>query len=44
MRLQNPIHEGELLVQQRAGETAKGKQNGRICEFLDYSPYNPRTA
>ena len=30
MRLQNPFHEGELLVQQRAGETAKGEQNGRI--------------
>ena len=30
MRLQNPFHEGELLVQQRAGETAKGEQNGKI--------------
>ena len=30
MRIQNPFHEGELLVQQRAGETAKGEQNGRI--------------
>ena len=30
MRLENPFHEGELLVQQRAGETAKGEQNGRI--------------
>lgn len=30
MRLQNPFHEGELLVQQRAGEMAKGEQNGRI--------------
>ena len=30
MRIQDPFHEGELLVQQRAGETAKGEQNGRI--------------
>ena len=30
MRLENPFHEGELLVQQRAGETAKGEQNGKI--------------
>ena len=30
MRIQNPFHEGELLVQQRAGETAKGEQNGKI--------------
>ena len=30
MRLENPFHEGELLVQQQAGETVKGEQNGRI--------------
>ena len=30
MRWENPFHEGELLVQQQAGETAKGRQNGRI--------------
>ena len=30
MRIQNPFHEGELLVQQRAGETAKAEQNGKI--------------
>ena len=30
MRIENPFHEGELLVQQQAGETAKGEQNGRI--------------
>ena len=34
MRIQNPFHEGELLVQQRAGETAKGEQNGRIIADL----------
>ena len=30
MRIQDPFHEGELLVQQEAGERAKGEQNGRI--------------
>lgn len=30
MRIENPFHEGELLVQQQAGETAKGEQNGKI--------------
>lgn len=30
MQLENPFHEGELLVQQQAGEIAKGEQNGRI--------------
>ena len=30
MRIQNPFHEGELLVQQRAGEIVKGEQNGKI--------------
>lgn len=30
MRLENPFHEGELRIQQQAGETVKGEQNGRI--------------
>lgn len=38
MRIENPFHEGELLVQQQAGETAKGEQNGRI--IADSLPKN----
>ena len=30
MRIEHPYHEGELLVQQKAGEAIQGKQNGRV--------------
>jgi uncharacterized protein len=30
MRLENPFHEGELLVQQRVGELEMAQQNGRV--------------
>lgn len=30
MRLENPFHEGELLVQQRVGEVEMAQQNGQI--------------
>ncbi len=29
-RIEQPYHEGELLVQKRAGELAQGERNGRI--------------
>ena len=29
MRLDNPYHEGELLVQERLGEVDEGRRNGR---------------
>ncbi len=30
MRIDNPFHEGELQVQQRAGELEEGRRNGRV--------------
>jgi len=30
MRLENPYHEGELLVQQQVGEVVEAQQNGRV--------------
>lgn len=30
MRIEHPYHEGELLVQQKAGEAIQGQQNGRV--------------
>ena len=30
MRIEHPYHEGELSVQQKAGEAIQGKQNGRV--------------
>lgn len=30
MRLENPYHEGELLVQQQVGEAIEAEQNGRV--------------
>ncbi len=30
MRIENPYHEGELLVQERAGEVEEGRRNGRV--------------
>lgn len=30
MRLENPYHEGELLVQQQVGEAIAAEQNGRV--------------
>ncbi len=29
-RIEQPYHEGELLVQERAGELAQGERNGRV--------------
>ncbi len=30
MRIEDPFHEGELAVQQRAGEAEEGRRNGRV--------------
>ena len=30
MRIENPYHEGEIQVQQRAGELEEGRRNGRV--------------
>lgn len=30
MRIESPFHEGELLVQERAGELDGGQRNGRV--------------
>ena len=30
MRIENPFHEGELDVQERAGEREEGARNGRV--------------
>lgn len=30
MRIENPFHEGELQVQERAGELEEGRRNGRV--------------
>ncbi len=29
-QIEKPYHEGELLMQERAGELAQGERNGRV--------------